>query len=335
MRKRWLLRLRVPAAIWLITAVCTVTAFANGALIPVGETVGLQMRTDGVLVAGMSEVQTDRGTVCPARDAGVCAGDMITAVDGRAVKAAADVLDALARTEGASVEVTLRRDGTERHVSVALARESGGGLRLGLWLRDGVAGIGTVTYIDPATGAFGALGHGVNDLDTGVLLPVADGDVCRARIVDVKRGAAGAPGELAGAFDGTDVIGRIDANTPCGVFGVISGDLGPLGQAMPVGEPGDVHKGEATILACVDGQDAREYTVEISRTGMAAGSGRDLMVRVTDPELLSRTGGIVQGMSGSPIIQDGRLVGAVTHVLVNDPTRGYGIFIRTMLDAAA
>ena len=331
MGKRWLLRLRVPAAVWLITAVCTVTAFADGALIPVGETVGIQIRTEGVLVAGVSEVETDQGAVSPARDAGVRSGDMITAVDGQTVSEAADVLEAVEHREGGAVQVTLRRNGEERSVAVTPARESGGGLRLGLWLRDGVAGIGTVTYIDPDTGSFGALGHGVNDLDTGVLLPVADGDVYQARIVDVKRGAAGAPGELAGAFDGGAVIGRVDANTPCGVFGVITGNLGPLRGAVPVGEPSEVHKGEATILACVDGQDIREYTVEISRTGMASGGGRDLMVRVTDPELLARTGGIVQGMSGSPILQDGKLVGAVTHVCVIAfmPTGNYcfmGIF---------
>ncbi len=335
MGMRWLLRLRVPAAIWVITAVCTVTAFADGALIPVGETVGIQIKTQGVLVAAVSEVQTEQGTVYPARDAGVRTGDMIMAVDGHAVGGAADVLDAVERSGGAPAQVTVRRDGREQSLTVTPARESGGGLRLGLWLRDGVAGIGTVTYIDPDTGAFGALGHGVNDMDTGVLLPVADGDVCRARIVDVKRGAAGAPGELAGSFDAGDVVGCINTNTCCGIFGSITGDMGPLRQAMPVGEPEEVQKGPATVLACVDGQDIREYDVEISRTGLTAGSGRDLMVRVTDPELLGRTGGIVQGMSGSPILQNGKLVGAVTHVLVNDPTRGYGIFIRTMLDAAA
>ena len=318
-----------------MAAVCTTAAFADGALIPVGETVGIQIEMDGVLVAGITDVQTASGSVCPAKEAGLQAGDMILAVDGQAVRSAMELIAAVEALQGETAEVTVRRNGRTQCFTVAPAVEENGGLRLGLWLRDGIAGIGTVTYIDPETGAFGALGHGVNDVETGVLLPVAAGAVCRAQIVDVKRGASGAPGELAGCFDAGNVIGRIDNNTTCGIFGTMSGDMGELRPAMPVGRPEDVVSGPATILACVAGEDAREYDVEISRTGMVSGSGRDLMVHVTDPALLAETGGIVQGMSGSPIMQNGKLVGAVTHVLVNDPTRGYGIFIDTMLDAAA
>ncbi len=335
MAKRWFLRLQTAVTIIMTTAVCTVTAFANGALIPVGETVGIQIQMKGVLVAGLTQVQTDHGTVSPAADAGLQAGDVIVAVEGRQVENAAELIDAVEALDGCPAQVTVQRNGQSLCVSVTPAREENGGLRLGLWLRDGVAGIGTVTYIDPATGAFGALGHGVNDVDTGVLLPVSSGSVCRAQIVDIKRGASGAPGELAGSFDPGDVVGCINRNTTCGIFGAISGSLGPLRPAMPVGSPSEVQKGPATILACVAGQETEEYEVEIARSGMAAGSGRDLTVHVTDPELLEKTGGIVQGMSGSPIIQNGKLVGAVTHVLVNDPTRGYGVFIDTMLDAAA
>lgn len=335
MGKRWYLRLPMVAAVWIITAVCTVTAYADGTLIPVGETVGIQIKMDGVLVAGVTPVETAEGAVCPAENAGLKAGDVICAVNGKAVENAAGFISAVEACGSAPVELTVRRSGRDLRVTVTPAEDVNGGWRLGLWLRDGVAGIGTVTYIDPDTGAFGALGHGVNDTETGVLLPVADGDVCRAQIVDVKKGASGAPGELAGSFDAGDVIGCINSNTSCGIFGVIRGSLDTVRPAMPVGSPDEVQKGPATILACVAGQQIEEYDVEIARTGMAAGNGRDLTVHVTDPELLARTGGIVQGMSGSPIIQNGKLVGAVTHVLVNDPTRGYGIFIDTMLDAAA
>ena len=325
MKKRWMRRCSAAAAVWIITAVCTVTAFAAGSLIPVGETVGIQIKMDGVLVAGVADVQTASGPVCPAEEAGLQPGDVITAVNGRPVGSAMELLRAVEGLTG-DAAVTVRRNGRDQSLTVTPAREQSGGMRLGLWLRDGVAGIGTVTYLDPQTGAFGALGHGVNDVETGVLLPVADGDVCRARIVDVKRGASGAPG---------DVIGCINSNTSSGIFGVISGSLGALRTPVPVGAPEDVVKGPATILACVSGQAVAEYQVEIARTGAAAGAGRDMTVRVTDPELLNRTGGIVQGMSGSPILQNGKLVGAVTHVLVDDPTRGYGIFIENMLDAAA
>lgn len=316
MRKRWLLRLRVIAAVWIMTAVCTVTAFAQGTLIPVGETVGIQIKMEGVLVAGVTDVQTAAGPACPAKDAGIQAGDVIVAVEGKAVDSAAALIDAVDGLSGGAAQVTVRRDGRTQSVSVTPAVEENGGMRLGLWLRDGVAGIGTVTYIDPETGSFGALGHGVNDIDTGVLVPVADGDICRAQIVDVKRGAAGSPGELAGSFDAGDVIGCISRNTNCGIFGTIRSKLSDLRPAIPAGTPQDVVKGPATILACVAGRETAEYDVEISRTGMATGSGRDMMVHVTDPDLLACTGGIVQGMSGSPIIQNGKLVGAVTHVCV-------------------
>ena len=334
MAKHWMRRLGAAAAVWIVTAVCTATAFAAEALIPVGETVGIQIKMDGVLVAGVTDVQTADGAVCPAREAGLQAGDVIVAVDGQPVQTSEELVRAVERLTG-EASVTVTRGGQQQLLHVCPARETDGRLRLGLWLRDGVSGVGTVTYVDPQTGAFGALGHGVNDVETGVLLPVADGEVCRARIVDVKRGASGAPGELAGTFDAGDVVGCINANTACGIFGVISGSLGALRPAVPVGSPEDVEKGPATILACVEGQDVEEYDVEISRSGMAAGAGRDLTIHVTDPELLARTGGIVQGMSGSPILQNGKLVGAVTHVLVNDPTGGYGVFIDTMLDAAA
>ena len=313
---RWLRRCSAAAAVWLVTAVCTVTAFAAGSLIPVGETVGIQIKMDGVLVAGVTDVQTADGTASPARDAGLKTGDVIVALQGQPVHSAVELLAAVERLPEGQAAVTVRRDGGEQTLAIAPAREVNGGLRLGLWLRDGVAGIGTVTYLDPQTGAFGALGHGVNDPESGVLLPVSSGDVCRARIVDVKKGAAGAPGELAGSFDAGDVIGCISSNTSSGIFGVISGSLGALGAPVPVGSPEDVVKGPATILACVDGEAVQEYDVRIARSGMAAGAGRDLVVEVTDPALLARTGGIVQGMSGSPILQNGKLVGAVTHVCV-------------------
>lgn len=334
MGKHLFLRLRVPAAILIIVTLLGGTALAEE-LIPVGRAVGIQIQLDGVLVAEVTDVETGGGSVAPARDAGLRAGDIIVAVNGQEIKAAADLTAAMENMTGQTAQITVRRDGTTQTYTVTPARGEDGTARLGLWLRDGVAGIGTVTYIDPDTGAFGALGHGVNDVETGVLLPVGDGFICSAQIADVKRGAAGAPGELSGCFDPGDVIGRISGNTVCGIFGVVTEMPAALGHAVPVAEPEEIEAGPATILACVAGQQVAEYTVEISRTGMAYGSGRDLMVHVTDPTLLELTGGIVQGMSGSPILQNGKLVGAVTHVLVNDPTQGYGIFIGSMLQAAA
>ncbi|MCC8357377.1 MAG: PDZ domain-containing protein [Oscillospiraceae bacterium] len=316
MGRQWLLRLRTVAAIWIITTLLCGTAFADGMLIPVGEPVGIQIQMDGVLVAGTTEIQAGEETVSPAREAGIRAGDIIVSVNGQAVDSAAVLMAAVDGLGGNAAEVTVRRGEETATFTVTPAPADGGG-RLGLWLRDGVAGIGTITYIDPETGAFGALGHGVNDVDTGVLLPVGEGAICRASILDVKPGLSGAPGELSGAFNGTDVLGRIGSNTVCGIFGAVTGELGQLREAVPIGTPEEIVSGPATILACVSGQTVEEYDVEISRTGMAAGNGRDLMVCVTDPDLLAQTGGIVQGMSGSPILQNGKLVGAVTHVCVN------------------
>lgn len=334
MRKKILLRLHAMAVICIVCAALSVPALADGALIPMGETVGIQISVDGVLVVDTSEIETETGTASPAREAGLRAGDVILEVNGGEIKSAAELVKAVEESAPDPASLTVMRDGRRQSFSVTPAAGADGEPRLGLWLRDGVSGIGTVTYVDPETGAFGALGHGINDMQTGTLLPVEEGSVCRAQIVDITRGQAGVPGELAGSFYAGDVLGRIEDNTDQGIFGTMQCDLASLGQALPVARPSEVESGPATILACVSGGQVREYDVEISRTGIGCGEDRDLMVRVTDPELLDLTGGIVQGMSGSPILQNGKLVGAVTHVLVSDATRGYGILAEHMLEAA-
>ena len=208
--------------------------------------------------------------------------------------------------------------------------------RLGAWIRDSMAGIGTMTFYDPLSGRFGALGHGVTDVDTGGLMPLEHGSIMDATVKAVKRGESGSPGELRGSFDLTRDSGSLYANTDCGLFGVIEGESNALGtqNAVPVAQRGEVAVGAASILANCEGDAVREYAVEIERIYAGSSPTRNMLVRVTDPELLACTGGIVQGMSGSPILQNGKLVGAVTHVLVNDSARGYGIFIENMLDAA-
>ena len=333
MRGRKTDRPRFAVVFFVICAALTGTALADGTLIPGGEVIGIQMDIDGVLVADLNDVVTERGAVCPAREAGIRAGDVITAVNGCEVDDAAELSDMVSGLAGGA-ELTVLRGGKSRCIPITPAMGADGEARLGLWLRDGITGVGTVTFIDPDSGGFGALGHGVNDTAVGSLLPVDGGIVFQAQIVDVKPGAPGAPGELAGHIDAGTVIGRIAKNTGSGIFGYM-GASGSGSEAMPVASAAEVRNGKATILACVAGSETREYEVEITRTGVPLGDGRDMMVRVTDPGLLSVTGGIVQGMSGSPILQNGKLVGAVTHVLVSDPCRGYGIFIENMLDAAA
>ena len=334
MGKKTVLRLRGMAAVWAICALLCGPALAADTLIPVGQAVGIQLDIEGVLVAGVSEIETADGLASPGKDGGLRVGDIILAVDGAAVHSSQELTERISARGGADTELTVKRDGRTQQLSVRPAETADGSARLGLWLRDGIAGVGTVTYIDPETGAFGALGHGVNDVESGTLLPLEDGAICPVQVVEVKAGKAGQPGELAGCFEAGREIGEIRDNTSCGIFGVARDGSLRCGQPIPVAGEEQIRPGPATILTCVAGQTVRAYEVEISPVGLGAGDGRDLMVHVTDPELLAVTGGIVQGMSGSPIIQNGRLVGAITHVLVNDPTRGYGILIENMLAAA-
>ena len=304
----------------LVLALCAGSVFAaQDYLIPGGYTVGIELEMRGVLV-----VDVEDGTC--AAEAGVQKGDTIIRING-AEAAGAEMLRDAAGEE--SVVLTVLRDGKEAEFYIAARRRG----RLGLLVRDSIAGIGTVTYIDPETGAYGALGHGVNDLGTTRLLPVETGMLVPASVESVRRGVRGTPGELRGTFDVTRCLGTVDGNTERGIFGMLCEV--PKIPALPVGAAGDVQAGKASILSNVSGTEVREYAIRIDRVTPDAENGRNLLLTVTDPELLAATGGIVQGMSGSPIMQNGKLIGAVTHVLVNHPEQGYGILIGNMLDAVA
>ena len=230
------------------------------------------------------------------------------------------------------MELTVARDGKEQAFTLE-PHITADGPRLGVYLRQGITGIGTVTYYDPDTGTFGTLGHGVSE-GKGTLLKMTRGSAYPATVVSVQKGKAGQPGQLKGALENHHLLGSLSGNTSQGVFGTASD--GWEGESMEVAAYSDIHTGAATIRSTVTNGEPQDYSVEILKIYPKSRSdGRNLLLKVTDPELLEATGGIVQGMSGSPIIQDGKLIGAVTHVLVNDPTTGYGIFIENMLDAAA
>lgn len=294
-------------------------------LVPVGQVVGLEIGDDTVIVAAFDDILGGQ-----ARQAGLQVGDDIVCIDGKNMDSPEDVRAALDRSDG-TVKVTVERKGKQMELKLepAITDE---GPRLGVYLRRGITGIGTVTYYDPQTGNFGTLGHGVND-GSGKLLAFEEGCAYRASVLSVKKGACGQPGQLRGAIESGSVIGTLSANTGRGVFG--HADRGWQGRAIPTAEFRQICTGPATILSTVAGTAVQEYSVEILKIYPASRSdGRNLLLKVTDPALLETTGGIVQGMSGSPIVQDGKLIGAVTHVLVNDPTTGYGIFIENMLDAA-
>lgn len=299
-------------------------------LIPVGEAVGIEIKTAGVLVAGVTSIDRVDGSASPAKDAGVLMGDIIVKLGADEIKTAEDFSAASAKLNGDEITITVERQGKTLQFNITPFMDSDGIYRLGLILRDGVSGIGTITFYNPADASYGALGHAINDVDTGVLLPVGEGNISNASVSSVQVGEAGNPGKLNGVFDFTDILGDIDNNTNYGIFGTM--DEAPQGDVMETATADEVHDGAAIILSQVAGEQVREYEVIISKISR---SGEDrLMIEVVDEELLELTGGIVQGMSGSPIIQDGKLVGAVTHVLVNDPTSGYGVFIDDMLAAA-
>ena len=299
-------------------------------LVPMGDAVGIYVQMQGVLVVDAVKYDSDEGQISPAREAGILPGDVITNIAGKCIESAEDVYAAAESMDGSPVAVTLRRYGEEKHVSLT-PHFNGEKFELGLWLRDSMAGLGTLTYYDPDSGGFGALGHCVSDMDTGVTVPISSGRLMSSAISGVINGGDGEPGQLQGGIDGDSSIGQVDSNTESGIFGSLSDKALTEGrQALPIARDGEIKTGPATIISTVRGTQPEQFDVEITRLHSG---GRGMTLRVTDEELLSVTGGIVQGMSGSPIIQDGRLVGAVTHVLINDSTKGYGISIEGMLSA--
>ena len=311
----------------LLAAVFPIAAFAQE-LIVGGQAVGIRIETEGVLVSGLGQVETAEGSRSPAADAGLREGDRILQADGREVQSAAELIAAVGAAEGRPLVLTVEREDLTLLLTVRPALSQEGQWMLGLWLRDVVTGIGTVTFCDPETGVYGALGHGISDETSGCRVDVGAGSITEAQITGVTPGAPGSPGALNGDFTGGRVLGSVERNSDCGIYGRAAA---PLGERTA--EVGEFRTGPAAILTTVNGRELREYEVRVTRI-YRDGAGEHVLLSVTDPELLALTGGIVQGMSGSPILQDGKLVGAVTHVFVNDPTRGYGISIQDMLDAA-
>ena len=306
-------------------------------VIPVGRAVGIKMFSDGVMVVGFSEVASDEGRSVPARDCGLKEGDIITHINREEVDTIEDVQHVLQEVGGAAMSIrALRKDEPVQFTARAVQCSSDGQYKLGAWIRDSMAGIGTITYWDPQSGEFGALGHGINDVDTAQLMPLQSGSILYSDVADVKKGQKGEPGELKGVFQIDRDLGSLYANTPGGVFGTLSDNsFFQETEAVEVAGRDEVHTGKAVICSNVTGDATEEYEVEIIRIFPENQQDtRNLMLKVTDARLLETTGGIVQGMSGSPILQDGKLVGAVTHVLVNDPTQGYGILIENMMERA-
>lgn len=304
-------------------------------LIPVGAPIGIYIETDGVLVVGTGEFQGENGKSCSPGKNIVKSGDYIREVNGIAVDKKDEVIKLVEECGGEAVALCIERDGALTDVTVQPEKNADGAYKIGVWVRDNTQGVGTMTYID-SEGNFGALGHGINDVDTGTLLQLDDGTLYETSIIDIRKGSIGKPGEMTGmiVYSDSHILGSITTNSVQGIFGSCNNKALSLGtgKALPIGLKQELNRGAAQILCTVDGN-TRYYDIEITDIHLDHDNvNRGIELKVTDPALLELTGGIVQGMSGSPIIQDGKIVGAVTHVLVNDPTRGYGIFIENMLE---
>lgn len=293
---------------------------------PAGFTLGL----GGAQIVGVCEVLTEDGAVCPAREAGMAVGDIICNMNGVRIESAADIDKVLDASKG-ETDVTIRR-GSERISSKITPAEdlASGRKKLGVLIRDSVSGIGTVTYIEKGSLRFASLGHAVAD-EAGKLMNVEKGNIYQCSIVNVVKGERGRAGELKGLFLNDKNIAVADKNCATGIYGNFEREY-DVSSIRSVRIGTSAHPGKASIFTTVDGCTPREYSISIVKVDEGNKQNKNFVLKVTDKDLLERTGGIVQGMSGSPILQDGKLVGAVTHVFLNDPTRGYGIGIANMLE---
>ena len=317
-----------------VNAAAADSPYKNEKLLVGGVPFGVKFNTAGVVVLGFSDLEGISKTQNPAYLAGLRPKDVIIKVDGNEIDGAVGLTTVIENCGGKALNVTYKRGGEEKVTRLTPAySESEGKYKTGIWVRDSAAGIGTVTYVVPKTGEFGGLGHGICDGETGELIPMDRGFVTDVKIDSVKKGIAGEPGEIKGHFC-ANKCGSLKSNTDCGVFGVFSSIPDGLGRPVAPATRYEVKSGAAELVCTLDGEGRQSYSIEISAINLKADGSKCFVIKVTDPKLIEKTGGIVQGMSGSPIIQNGKLIGAVTHVMINDPTTGYGIFIENMLNAA-
>lgn len=302
-----------------------------------GNTIGVKLKVNGILVIGVSDVETvDGNRVLPTKESGLKPGDLLVQINGKKLPGIDGLIDEIEKSQGNTVKIRYKRGNTYNDIVVRPVKAiDDKKYHIGLWVRDSTAGIGTLTFYDPKTNSFGALGHGITDIDTGALMPVEEGDLLESNILGVKKGKVSSPGELKGVFlEDRGRLGVIKKNCDFGIYGELASDAvnRVSSKLFPIGVRSQIKEGPAVILANIDGKSVEEYSVEIQKVSRSSLNGsKGMIIKITDRRLLETTGGIVQGMSGSPIIQDDRLIGAVTHVLVNDPTRGYGIFIEGMI----
>lgn len=324
----------ISLLLFVVVIAFSTCVFAEKMLVPIGQTVGITMNMKGITVVDIADIESYDGRfVAPAKNVGIHIGDVIESVNGKAISSVKE-FEELISDSNDEIEMTVKREGRKkRFIIKPVLSSSDHKNQIGIWVKDSVSGIGTITYLDPETGAFGGLGHGISEKLNEKAVEISGGNVFDARIVSIQKGGKGQPGELVGIFNEDDkVIGSISENTEVGIKGMIMENcLDQICGAIPVAQRDEVKTGNAEIISNIEEEKTEKFQVEIQKINRDKKNPKGMVIKVTDKRLLEKTGGIVQGMSGSPIIQDGKLVGAVTHVFVNDPTRGYGIFIENML----
>lgn len=305
-------------------------------VIPSGRTIGVRLNIDGIFVIGFSDVDTERGRKqSPAQLAGIRIGDTLTDADGTKLTSSRQLAEIIGKSCGKSISMQIMRKNQRKSIKLQPVQGlADSGSKAGLWVRDSTVGVGTLTFIKPNTNEFGALGHPISDVDTELLLPSKNGSIYNSKIVSVEYGKKGKPGELKGMFSKEDEVGEITSNTNEGIYGKLKKDYVKKKENMllSIAEQDEVKEGPAEILTSIDGSEVEAYSISIERCNkQSKPCPKSMVIRITDERLLKKTGGIVQGMSGSPILQNNKLVGAVTHVFVNKPSMGYGIYIEWML----
>ncbi len=302
-----------------------------------GIAVGVSMDTRGIMVLGTGYVNGTENKVYEPAKGILQAGDMILQAGGKILKNKEDLMQVVEQNGEKSMEFLVDRNGVQQTVAITpVFSQEDNSCKIGIWVRDSTQGIGTITYFNPDNNTFGALGHGVYDVDTQELMQIKNGQITQSSIIDVKKGEKGEPGALTGNVGRDLVLGSIAINTEVGIYGTVEDGKQSYftGKKLPIALQQDIKEGKASILSNIEGEEVKEYDVEIESVNRySKNESKGMVIKITDEELLSKTGGIVQGMSGSPILQNDKIVGAVTHVFVNEPTKGYGIFIENMLKA--
>ena len=303
-------------------------------VIPLGSLVGLKLYTEGVLVVGMSEIKGEDNKIYkPYEDAGIKQGNSIIEINDTKINTTEELISCVSKCKGQSIEVTYLKDGKILETKITPVKTSQNTYKLGLWVRDAEAGIGTVTFYDSSSNSIAALGHGIQDIDTGELVDISGGEFVTADILNIKKGEKENPGKIEGTIEEGTKVGEIYSNTEYGVYGIRTNTISLENiEEVEVASRNEIKTGKATVICTLDDGKREEYEVEVQKIYINNNeNNKSMIIKVTDDRLLEKTGGIIQGMSGSPIIQNGKLIGALTHVLVSDPSKGYALFADTMI----